>query len=138
MKMTKELNQSPIILGRPFLATAKAITDWGKGEVILKVGEHIVKVDINKLMKYPSRASEELGVIDFSDDQAIDAYIEEVMMIDEEAKFEELPLDEPTLELKTLSSTLNYAFVDEEKAKPVIISSQLDMKQEEQLLEVLR
>ena len=30
MKMTKELNQAPIILGRPFLATAKAIIDWGK------------------------------------------------------------------------------------------------------------
>ena len=42
MKMTKELSQAPIILGRLFLATAKAITDWGKGEVILKVGEHTV------------------------------------------------------------------------------------------------
>ena len=30
MKMTKELSQAPIILGRPFLATAKAFTDWGK------------------------------------------------------------------------------------------------------------
>ena len=40
MKITKELSQAPIILGRPFLATAKAVTDWGKGEVILKVGEH--------------------------------------------------------------------------------------------------
>ena len=57
MKMTKELSQALIFLGQPFLATAKAITDWGKGEVILKVGEHSVKVDINKLMKYPSRAS---------------------------------------------------------------------------------
>ena len=27
MKMTKELSQAPIILGRPFLATAKSITD---------------------------------------------------------------------------------------------------------------
>ena len=27
MKMTKELSQSPIILGRPFLATVKAVTD---------------------------------------------------------------------------------------------------------------
>ena len=68
MKMTKELSQAPIILRRPFLATAKAITDWGKGEVILKVGEHTVNVDINKLMKYPSRASEDLGTIDFADD----------------------------------------------------------------------
>ena len=54
MKMTKELSQAPIILGQPFLATAKAVTNSGKREVILKVGEHTVKVDINKLMKYPS------------------------------------------------------------------------------------
>ena len=97
-----------------------------------------MKVDINKLMKYPSRASEDLGAIDFADDQDIDACVEEVMMIDEEAKYEELPMDEPTLELKTLPSTLKYAFLDEEKEKPVIISSKLDIKQEEQLIEVLR
>ena len=138
MKMNKELSQAPIILGRPFLATAKVVTDWGRGEVILKVGEHTMKVDINKLMKYPSRAFEYLGAIDFADDQDIDACVVEVMIIDEEARFEELPMEEPTFELKTLSSTLKYAFLDEEKAKPVIISSKLDMKQEEQLLEVLR
>ena len=60
------------------------------------------------------------------------------MMIDEEARYEELSMDEPTLELKTLPSTLKYAFLDEEKAKTIIISSKLDRKQEEQLLEVLR
>ena len=106
--------------------------------MILKVGEHTVKVDINKLMKYPSRASEDLGAIDFTDDQDIDACVEEVMMIDEEARYEELPMEEPTLELKTFASTLKYTFLDKEKAKPVIISSKLDMKQEEKLLEVLR
>ena len=37
-------------------------------------------------------------------------------------------MDELTLELKTLPSTLKYAFLDEEKARPVIISSKLDMK----------
>ena len=128
MKMTKVLSQSPIILGRPFLDTVKAVTDWQKGEVILKVGEHTVKVDINKLMKYPSRAFEDLGTIDFTDDQDIDTCVEEVMMIDEEARFQELPMDEASLELKTLPSTLKCAFLDEEKAKPVIISSKLDMK----------
>ena len=138
MKMTKDMSQAPIILGRPFLATEKAVTDWGKGEVIFKVGEHTVKVDINKLMKYPSRASEDLVAIDFADGQDIDTCIKEVMMIHEEARYEELPMDEPTLELKTLPSTLKYAFVDEEKAKPVIISSTLDIKQEEKLLEVLK
>ena len=91
-----------------------------------------MKVHINKLMKYHSGASENLGVIDFDDDQDIDAYIEEVMMIDEKARFEDLPMDEPSLELKTLPSTLKYAFLDEEKAKLVIISSKLDTKQDEQ------
>ena len=98
----------------------------------------MLSVDINKLMKYPLRASEDLGAIDFADDQDIDACIEEVMMIDEEASYEELPMDEPTLELKTLPSTLKYAFLDKEKAKPVIISSTLDIKLEERLLEILR
>ena len=87
-----------------------------------------MKVDINKLMKYPSRASEDLEAINFSDDQDIDACVEEVMMIDEEARFAKLPMDEPTLDLKTLPSTLKYAFLNEQKAKPVIILSKLDIK----------
>ena len=90
-----------------------------------------MKVDINKLMKYPSRAFEDLGAIDFADDQDIDVCVEEVMMIDEEVRFEELPMDKSTLELKTLPSTLKYAFLNEEKAKLVIISSKLDIKQDE-------
>ena len=128
MKMTKELSQAPIILGQPFLVTAKAIIDWGKREVLLKVGEHTVKVDINKLMKYPSQPSEDLGAIDFVNNQDIDACVEEAMMIDEEPRFEELPMDKPSLELKTLPSTLKYVFLNEEKAKPIIISSKLDIK----------
>ena len=47
------------------------------------------------------------------------------MMIDEEARYGELPMEEPTLELKTLPSTLKYTFLDDEKAKLVIISSKL-------------
>ena len=112
MKITKELSKAPIILGRPFLATAKAVTDWGKGEVILKVGEHTVKVNINKLMKYPSQAFKDLGAIDLFDDQDIETCIKEVMTINEEADFKELPLDEPIEELKPLPSTFKYAFLD--------------------------
>ena len=70
-----------------------------------------MKVDIKKLMKYPSRASKELGVTDLSDHQDINACIEEVMTINEEANFGELPLDEPTLELKTLPSTPKYFLI---------------------------
>ena len=112
MKITKELSQAPIILGRPFLDIAKAVTDWGKGEVIIKVGEHTVKVNIKKLMKYPSNTFEDLGAIDLFDDQDIETCIKEVMTINEEADFKELPLDEPTEDLKPLPSTLKYVFLD--------------------------
>ena len=95
-----------------FLATAKVVTHWGKGEVILKVGEHTVKVNINKLMKYPSQAFDDLDTIDLFDDQSIETCIEEVMTVKEGADFEELPLDEVTGELKPLPSTLKYAFLD--------------------------
>ena len=54
IKMINELSQASIILGQPFLATAKAVTNWGRGEVILHVGEHMMKFNVNKLMKYPS------------------------------------------------------------------------------------
>ena len=66
----------------------------------------MLSVNINKLMKYPSRASKELGAIHFSDDQNINSNIEKVMGIDEQENFEELTSNEPTLELKTLPSTL--------------------------------
>ena len=71
-----------------------------------------MKVNINKLMKYPSQAFEDLGAIDLLDDQDIETCIAEVMTINEEADFKELPLDEPTGELKPLPSTLKYSFID--------------------------
>ena len=46
-----------------------------------------MKVDINKLRKYLSQASKDLGTIDFANDQDIDACVEKVMMIDEEPRF---------------------------------------------------
>ena len=55
--------------------------------MILKVGEHTVKVNNNKLMKYPSQAFEDLGAIILFDDQDIETCIEEVMTINAEATF---------------------------------------------------
>ena len=85
---------------------------------------------IEKLMKYPSQAFKDLGAIDLFDDQDIDTCIEEVMTINKEADFKELPLDEPKEELKPLLSTLKYAFLDSQQVKSVIISFQLNEEQE--------
>ena len=73
VKITKEFSQAPIILGRPYLATTKGAIDWGKDKVLLKMGEDTVKVDINNLMKYPSRASRDLGTINLCCDEDIEA-----------------------------------------------------------------
>ena len=71
MKSMKDITDSPIILGRPFLATAKAITDWGKGEVIFHVGDSTMKVSINKLMGHPSHEFDEVGTVDIEEDPKI-------------------------------------------------------------------
>ncbi|CAA7405270.1 unnamed protein product [Spirodela intermedia] len=132
------MNSLPIKKRDPGAPMITTVTNWGKGEVILKVGEYMVKVNINKLMKYPSQAFEDLGVIDLFDDQDIETCIEEVMTVNKGADFEELLLDDPTGELKPLPSTLKYAFLDSQQVKPVIISSQLNEEQEKRLLDVLR
>ena len=143
MKSTKDLMYSPIILGRPFLATAKTITDWGKGEVIFQVGDSTMKVSINKLMQHLSHESDEVGGVDIYKDTKISSIIEETMAAIEDKSFEE-PEDDPfpsgktAPELKPLPSTLKYAFLDHHSANPVIISSQLDHDQEERLLAVLQ
>ena len=80
---------------------------------------------------------EDVGAINLFDDQDIDTCIEEVMTVNEGADFEELPLDEPTGELKPLPSTLKYAFLDFQLVEPVIISSQLNEEQEKRLLDAL-
>ena len=71
-----------------------------------------------------------MSAINLCDDEDIETVIEEVMAINEETNFEELSLDDPRLELKTLPSTLEYAFLDRKRAKPMIISSEFDKEQE--------
>ena len=94
MKSMKDLTDSPIILGRPFLATAKAITDWGKGEVIFQVGDSMMKVNINELMRHPSHESDEVSAIDIYEDPEISSCIEETMAAIEDRSLKE-PEDDP-------------------------------------------
>ena len=143
MKSTKDLTDTPIILERPFLATKKAITDWGKREVIFQVGDSTMKVSINKLMRHPSHKFDEVGAINIYKDAEISSCIEETMAAIEDRSFEEpeddpFPSSETAHELRLLPSTLKYTFLDHHSANPVIISSQLDHDQEERLLAVLR
>ena len=143
MKSTKDFTDAPIIVGRPFLANVKAITNWGKGEVIFQVGDSTLKASIHKLMRHPSHESDEVGAIDIYEDPEITSCIKETMAAIEDESIEEFeddpfPSSEMAPELKPLPYTLKYAFLDHQCANPVIISSQLDQDQEKRLLAVLR
>jgi hypothetical protein len=48
------------------------------------------------------------------------------------------PKEDPIFYLKTLPDDLKYAYIDDKKLYPVIISSKLSGKEEERLLEILR
>ena len=47
MKMEED-TQVPLLLGRPFLATRAALIDVQKGELILRVGNELVHLNLNK------------------------------------------------------------------------------------------
>ncbi|XP_063936277.1 uncharacterized protein LOC135147287 [Daucus carota subsp. sativus] len=60
-----EMNEDveiPIILGRPFLATAGASIDVKAGKLALNVGEEKVEFDLDQVMKAPSLETESFAV----------------------------------------------------------------------------
>ena len=51
----------PIILGRPFLRTAKAIIDVFNGNISLRAGDEIVTFEIDSAMQHPSGRDDDSG-----------------------------------------------------------------------------
>ncbi|KAK8696450.1 hypothetical protein V6N13_001585 [Hibiscus sabdariffa] len=45
---------APIILGRPFLATGKVLLDFENNELVLRVNDQQVKINVFKVMKHPT------------------------------------------------------------------------------------
>ena len=175
--------QFPVILGRPFLATANAIIHCKGGLMTLSFGNMTVNLNIFIVIK-GMRDEEDMCEINMVD-SVVQKYLdnvshddplksclvspswdEEVTTLETEfldsiiehndvlevngwaPKFEPLPQNEdkalpseerpPKLELKPLPTHLKYAFLGEEDTFPVIISSSLDLTQENQLLEILK
>ena len=175
--------QFPVILGRPFLATANAIIHCRGGLMTLSFGNMTVNLNIFNVIKGMGDEDEvcEVNMVDsvvqkYLDDVLHDdpltsclvslSWNEEVTTLESEflhsiiehnevlevngwvPKFEPLPPNEekalpseenpPKPELKPLPSHLKYVFLGAEETFSVIISSSLEMTQENQLLEILR
>ena len=50
----EEDKEMPIILGRPFLKTARTLIDVENGTLTLRIGDEKVQFNLNRAMKYPS------------------------------------------------------------------------------------
>ena len=181
--MVNQGTQFPVILGRPFLATANAIIHYRGGLMTLSFGNMIVNLNIFNVIKGIGNEEDvcEENMVDYVVQKYLDnvshddplmscvvspSWDEEVTTSDSEflhsiiehnevlevkgwaPKFEPLPPIEdmalpseerpPKLELKPLPSHLKYAFLGVEETFPVIISSSLELAQENKLLEILR
>ncbi|XP_022024263.1 uncharacterized protein LOC110924574 [Helianthus annuus] len=150
----------PIILGRPFLRTTKAIIDVFDGKISLRAGDEIVTFEIDIAMQHPGGRDDDSGpchsdlvgegVVDEHDEEKVEEVEEEQLDKDDELCVPEpLELDAisdestpvgipPPLELKVLPSHLEYAFLGEKPDMPVIISSKLTEEEKGRLIEVLR
>ncbi|KAJ9552344.1 hypothetical protein OSB04_016389 [Centaurea solstitialis] len=156
LEMVEDVN-TPIILGRPFLATTGAIIDVKNGKLSLNVGKDKVEFELRKSM----------GLLPSMDDIHIaDAletvFSEEMVVDDEDAKIikeifdasepflknvavEAIPAtkeDEvtvpPKVDLKPLPSNLKYAFLGDNNTYSVIVNASLSSCELDKLLVVLR
>ena len=80
------------------------------------------------------------------EEKEVQACIEELDGVEEKSVghvvFEELkkdrPIEKPKIVLKTLPAHLKFVFLEENEAKPAIISSSLRKEEEDQLVQVLK
>ncbi|KAK5842248.1 hypothetical protein PVK06_004584 [Gossypium arboreum] len=171
----------PLILGRPFLATARAIIDVGDGKMVLRVGDEEIVFKIYDAMRFSREQDDSCYFIDSINHAAQDSFQEIIRKdtlelyhvegeeIDDDdsetgkikAKlnfnessqrqveyedikgnddFKQKPSIEepPKLELKQLPNHLEYAFLGNNSTLPVIIASNLQPKEKEELIQVLK
>ncbi|XP_026399352.1 uncharacterized protein LOC113295219, partial [Papaver somniferum] len=152
----------PVILGRPFLATSNAIINCRNGVLKLSFGNMTVELNVFDISQQPVNLDDddvhEVNMIEglmqdsltnilsvdpfqacmenFNPDSYDDAYCSDVLsLLESVPQMDLIPsiVEPPKLELKTLPSTLKYAFLGSSDTLPVIISSCLDTEQESRM-----
>ncbi|XP_058760778.1 uncharacterized protein LOC131634138 [Vicia villosa] len=161
----KEDVNTPIILGRPFLATAGAIIDVKKGKLTFEVGEEKVEFILTQFLQAPAikdtwylvdvidECIREIGLSEESYSEVISISMPLIFEDDnwrlvyrDDSLSECLALTpnpmpcpkKPTLDLKPLPKTLRYEYLDDELKRPVIVNTELGATETENLLQVLR
>ncbi|RVW69207.1 hypothetical protein CK203_060821 [Vitis vinifera] len=137
--IVKETNYVPIILGRPFLATSNAIINCRNGVMQLTFGNMTLELNIFHLYKKHIHPEEEESSRKFAYYLAPMERREEILpLFNEEETQRHVKEEFPKLILKPLPTELKYAYLEEDKQCPIVISSTLTTHQEDCLLEVPR
>ncbi|GJY53977.1 DNA-directed DNA polymerase [Tanacetum coccineum] len=130
----REDSKIPIILGRPFLVTARAMIDVFNKKITLRIGNQEVIFDVNQsIKKLPGEDNECYGIDEL--DQSIHLKAHELIEDDQTDSANDI--DEKNFELKDLPSHLEYTYLNGYETHPVIISSKLTEKEKVSFLQVL-
>ncbi|CAN6544173.1 unnamed protein product [Malus baccata var. baccata] len=143
LEMEDSPNVTPllILLGRPFMKTARTKIDVFKGTLTMEFDGEIINFNISGAMKFP-KDDHSCFSIDVLDELAQD-YLD--MLEDDPLETTIVQglgmkpnLAAPVLELKPLPDHLKYVFLGDEETLPVIVSSSLTALEEEKLIRVLK
>ncbi|KAK8624398.1 hypothetical protein V6N13_065743 [Hibiscus sabdariffa] len=161
-------NTSPeILLGRPFLGTTNVKIEVRSGLLTMEFDGKVVKFNVYKAMRYPENVQsinfvdifepainefveanfvESCRDYDNSDNESrelepnfsIHSIFSKELLTPSKSKLLPSILQVPQVELKELPMHLKYAFLGDNDTLPVIVSSKLSKREEEDLVEVLR
>ncbi|WJX14409.1 hypothetical protein P8452_04679 [Trifolium repens] len=116
-----ECVDTPVLLGRPFLATGRALIDVAMGELMLRLEEESVSFKVFEGMEPYKKEKPRCFQVEASEEVVKDSSSDEAPM--------------PTVpELKELPPNWKYVFLNEDSKDPVIVSSSLTPLEEEVLL----
>ncbi|GKC36656.1 DNA-directed DNA polymerase [Tanacetum coccineum] len=127
-----------IILGGPFLATARAVIDVHEGKLSLRVGSETVTFNIRKSMKSKHSRDDYLCCVDHTAKLVQEQWVDTVNHDGKWIEQEEYEDSKEALAVSFYPRIELYAFLQENNQLPVVISSALSTVEKARLLEVLR
>ncbi|XP_061351437.1 uncharacterized protein LOC133296459 [Gastrolobium bilobum] len=153
----EEDTEGPLLLGRPFLATARSLIDVEQGKLMLRVDEETVTIDVFEAIKHPVDVEDcfSIDVIhemveevnreeDFSleedrflEETSTENYQEEPVVEELDKKIDDIPVGAPKVELKELPSNMKYVFLGDDQTYPVIINAMLSESEEVKLIKTV-
>ncbi|XP_050215107.1 uncharacterized protein LOC126666156 [Mercurialis annua] len=134
--------ECPMILGRPFMNTGRALIDVHDGKLTLRIRDESVEFDMRKITRHPNSKGECMrSMLSKERDAEEEEYVEEPVL---EPLLKSEHITPPSLEkppkvaLKTLPAHLRYAFLGADSTLPIIISNKLTKKQEQRVIDVAK